>query len=539
MPRPTPASSRSPGAPTTTSVPETWVSPLSGVAGVPLNPEAADALVAMAAAARAQGAPFVAVSGYRSLDDQRRIFLDELALRGRQRIGRAYTNGEIASGAADAAITRRAAPQLHPGLLVAPHRRRRGPHRSRRIARGLQRHRRLPLAVRRQLRQRQGVRLRAQLPGRRLGHRARPRTVGVHLRRGAHRSAVPPTSCRSPTGAPVAARSAASTWSWSRARGSTAVGWTADPDAGGTRPRGARLDRRRGAGRAGRSQPAGRRGGDAATAPCTGSRPAPTWPPGPMRSAPTPSTTQPVSRARLLGCTVVDGAHPCPGGQPRPGRPPRAPGSRSTAGPPTPTGPTSRSRSTSTSTAAPSRFAPTSPGPMSRRRHPVRSAATATRPGSALPAGAHTVCAFAISPQPTEGNPRLGCRSAVSLGTDAAGNLDRVVAEPGGVRVDGLGGRRRATGPGPRRPRLPRRGLRLGGHGRPVPARRRHRVRGRWHPRLLGRRGRGARRPHGLCVRHRRDPGRAPPPAGVPGGPGVRLAGGAGRARVQAVRRAS
>jgi LAS superfamily LD-carboxypeptidase LdcB len=79
-------------------------SPHSSAAGVPLNTEAAAALVQMAAAASGAGAPFVAVSGHRSVDDQRGIFLRELAARGRARIGRAYSNQEIASGAADAAI---------------------------------------------------------------------------------------------------------------------------------------------------------------------------------------------------------------------------------------------------------------------------------------------------------------------------------------------------------------------------------------------------------------------------------------------------
>jgi LAS superfamily LD-carboxypeptidase LdcB len=79
-------------------------SPHSSIAGVPLNIEAADALVRMAAAASGAGAPFVAVSGHRSVDDQRGIFLRELAARGQARIGRAYSNQEIASGAADAAV---------------------------------------------------------------------------------------------------------------------------------------------------------------------------------------------------------------------------------------------------------------------------------------------------------------------------------------------------------------------------------------------------------------------------------------------------
>jgi hypothetical protein len=83
--------------------------PLSAVersasAGVVLNVEAADALVRMRSAAGGAGAPFVAVSGYRSPDDQRSIFLRELAARGSARIGRPYTIAEIASGAADAAI---------------------------------------------------------------------------------------------------------------------------------------------------------------------------------------------------------------------------------------------------------------------------------------------------------------------------------------------------------------------------------------------------------------------------------------------------
>ncbi|HEY6533144.1 MAG TPA: D-alanyl-D-alanine carboxypeptidase family protein, partial [Acidimicrobiales bacterium] len=78
--------------------------PHSGAAGVPLNVEAADAFVRMAAAARGAGAPFVATSGFRSVDDQRGVFLRELGARGQARIGRAYTVQEIASGSADAAI---------------------------------------------------------------------------------------------------------------------------------------------------------------------------------------------------------------------------------------------------------------------------------------------------------------------------------------------------------------------------------------------------------------------------------------------------
>ena len=78
--------------------------PLSGASGVPLNPEATDAMVRMAGAASAAGAPFTPVSGYRSVDDQRRIFLSQLAQRGNSRIGRPYSVFEMANGSADGAI---------------------------------------------------------------------------------------------------------------------------------------------------------------------------------------------------------------------------------------------------------------------------------------------------------------------------------------------------------------------------------------------------------------------------------------------------
>lgn len=44
------------------------------------------------------------VSGYRSIQDQRNIFLSRLQHQGKERIGREYTDEEIASGEADAAI---------------------------------------------------------------------------------------------------------------------------------------------------------------------------------------------------------------------------------------------------------------------------------------------------------------------------------------------------------------------------------------------------------------------------------------------------
>ncbi len=75
------------------------------VAGVVLNAEAGQAVVQMAAKAAAVGAPFSAASGFRSIDDQRRIFLDQLTAQGYQRIGRPYSASEIASGAADGAVT--------------------------------------------------------------------------------------------------------------------------------------------------------------------------------------------------------------------------------------------------------------------------------------------------------------------------------------------------------------------------------------------------------------------------------------------------
>jgi hypothetical protein len=76
----------------------TATGPLTGASGVALNLEASDALQRMAWFAAMAGAPFVAVSGYRSVDDQRGIFLRELAARG------AFSAGDIAAGRADGAI---------------------------------------------------------------------------------------------------------------------------------------------------------------------------------------------------------------------------------------------------------------------------------------------------------------------------------------------------------------------------------------------------------------------------------------------------
>ncbi|MCD9622849.1 polysaccharide deacetylase family protein [Rhabdothermincola salaria] len=78
--------------------------PLTATGGVLVQPAAAAPFDRLAAAAWAAGNPLVAVSEFRSVDEQREIFLAELRAEGRQRIGRPYTTSEIAIGSADAAI---------------------------------------------------------------------------------------------------------------------------------------------------------------------------------------------------------------------------------------------------------------------------------------------------------------------------------------------------------------------------------------------------------------------------------------------------
>ena len=72
--------------------------PLSGSQGVPLQPAAANALGALRSDAAAAGYSLSARSGYRSISDQRGIFLRELRERG------SWSSAQIAAGHADAAI---------------------------------------------------------------------------------------------------------------------------------------------------------------------------------------------------------------------------------------------------------------------------------------------------------------------------------------------------------------------------------------------------------------------------------------------------
>jgi hypothetical protein len=71
---------------------------LSGSQGVPLQPAAANALGALRSAAAAAGHSLSPRSGFRSVSDQRSIFLRELRAHG------SFSNAQIAAGAADAAI---------------------------------------------------------------------------------------------------------------------------------------------------------------------------------------------------------------------------------------------------------------------------------------------------------------------------------------------------------------------------------------------------------------------------------------------------
>ncbi len=413
--------------------PQTWVSPLSGAAGVPLNPEAADALVAMAAAAGAQGAPFVAASGYRSPDDQRRIFLDELALRGRQRIGRTYTNGEIASGAADAAIvdvlrlnsipgfslhhTADAADLVAPGGSLAAF---------------------SGTAAYRWLSANNYANAKAFgfLPSYPVGATAigpDPEPweftyVGTRTIRCA--ANLVPIADGSPGHCPVG-RLDVVVVEGTRV---TAVGWTADPDATAT-PLEVHvwIDDKVLAVRAGVNRP------DVGAATPYGSlhgfEAGADLAPGPHAVCAHALNDVAGEQSTLLGCTVVvvrtrapvgnlDRVAPSGTGLTLDGW---------TADPDRPDLPLEvhlyvdgRALAVRADSARPDVGAATPFGPLHGYSAWI-----------GLPAGAHTVCAFAISPQPTEGNPRLGCRSAVSLGTEPAGNLDRVVAEPGGVRVEG------------------------------------------------------------------------------------------------------
>jgi hypothetical protein len=78
--------------------------PLAAVDGVAMLPPSADALRWLLGEARRLGMQVGTTSGHRSVDQQRAIFQRRLAEVGRARIGRTYTMGEIAAGAADGAI---------------------------------------------------------------------------------------------------------------------------------------------------------------------------------------------------------------------------------------------------------------------------------------------------------------------------------------------------------------------------------------------------------------------------------------------------
>lgn len=74
------------------------------VDGVPVHPAAAPDLVALLDEMRGLGMTVSARSAFRSVDTQRDIFLRELGEQAVARVGRSYTSGEIAGGAADEAI---------------------------------------------------------------------------------------------------------------------------------------------------------------------------------------------------------------------------------------------------------------------------------------------------------------------------------------------------------------------------------------------------------------------------------------------------
>jgi len=70
----------------------------------------------LVAGAAAEGVRLELISGFRALARQRAIFLSALAENGRERIGRAYSPGEIAAGAADAALEATLAASAPPGF---------------------------------------------------------------------------------------------------------------------------------------------------------------------------------------------------------------------------------------------------------------------------------------------------------------------------------------------------------------------------------------------------------------------------------------
>ena len=84
--------------------------------GRQLEPRVLEAFRSLQAEAAAQGLRLELVSGFRTVARQRAIFLGALAERGRQRLGRNYTAGEIAAGAADAALEAALAESAPPGF---------------------------------------------------------------------------------------------------------------------------------------------------------------------------------------------------------------------------------------------------------------------------------------------------------------------------------------------------------------------------------------------------------------------------------------
>ncbi len=74
------------------------------VEGRLLQPEAARAWSRLREAAGGEGIRLGLISGYRSIDYQRRIFLNLLRIEARERIGREWGAAELASGGADAVI---------------------------------------------------------------------------------------------------------------------------------------------------------------------------------------------------------------------------------------------------------------------------------------------------------------------------------------------------------------------------------------------------------------------------------------------------
>ena len=415
-------------------------SPLTGVAGVPLNPEAADALPADAR--RRPGRPERRSPRSRATaasTTSAGIFLNELAARGRQRIGRPYTNAEIASGAADAAID-------------------------------------------------DVLRLNS-IPGFSLHHTGDAVDLDGPRWLARRRSpAAPPTGGSPPTTTPTPRRTAScpsypvgavaigpepEPWEF------TYVGVTADPvrrQRGARSPTGApggarsgqldvvvasegtqrhrrRLGRRRrrtraadrgarvrrrpgGCGPAGRPYPARRRGGDGlrpAARVRGGDRPRPRAPRGVRVRA------ERRRRRAEHAASAAGGAraHQRAGRRPRRGRRGgqrrvrRRLGRRSR-----PAGGVARGARLRRRARRWRCCGPTAPAPTWRDATGL-GANHGYRRRIAVPSGVHDVCAYAISPQPAEGNRLLGCRRVWSLGIDPAGDLDRVagVAEAG--RVEG------------------------------------------------------------------------------------------------------